>query len=107
MDAASTSGVKRPRTSRTSRLLRPHISRGTGTTFACGQRRSAWAVGMADRQPNRLVSYDADVTTPRPSGDPPTSSSGSRPAPSGSASRAHWTKNWSQSRRSRRRMREV
>ena len=37
------------------------------------------------------ASYEAEVTTPRPEGDPPTMRSRARPAPSGSRSRATWT----------------
>src|SRR6185437_820180 len=53
--------------------------------------------GIADRTPNCLVSYDAEQTTPRLSAEPPTMSSGARPAPSGSTNRATATKNASAS----------
>jgi hypothetical protein len=61
-------------------------------------------VGIADRTPNARVSYDAEQTTPRPAGDPPTMSSGARPAPSGSTRRATATKKASASTRRMRRV---
>src|SRR5688572_13331198 len=79
------------------RLLRAHSLRGTGTITASGHSLRAWAAGIPERTPNALASYEADVITPRPVGEPPTNSSGSRPTPSGSVSRATWTKNMSQS----------
>ena len=40
--------------------------------MAWGQRRKAFPVGMADRTPKARASYEAEATTPRPEGDPPT-----------------------------------
>ena len=102
MLADATTGAKRSSTARISRLFRTHSWRGTGTTVAPGQSRNARAIGMAERTPNRRASYDAEVTTPRPD-RPPTMSSGARPAPSGSASRATATKKASASARRMRR----
>ncbi len=55
-------------------------SRGTPTTVASGQSRKAWEVGIAERTPYARVSYDAEVTTPRPDGAPPTIRSGAPPS---------------------------
>jgi hypothetical protein len=41
-------------------------------------------MGIPDRTPNVRASYEAEQTTPRPSGLPPTRRWGARPAPSGS-----------------------
>ncbi len=73
------------------RLFWLHAFRATPTTMAPGQSRRAWAVGMPDRTPNFRAAYDAEVTTPRPCGEPPTSSSSALPAPSGSVNRATCT----------------
>ncbi len=52
------------------------------TTMACGQRRIASAIGIADRTPKGRTSYDAAQTTPRFEG-PPTMSG--RPRSEGSS----------------------
>ncbi|MBK6306434.1 MAG: hypothetical protein IPF47_12260 [Gemmatimonadetes bacterium] len=52
MLAPCTMGAKRCSTAEISRLLRPQAPRGTGTHIACGQSRSARAIGIADRTPN-------------------------------------------------------
>ena len=70
IDAGSTTGVNRSRTATIFRLSSEHALRDTPTTVASGQRRSARAVGIPERTPNRRQAYDADVTTPRPRGEP-------------------------------------
>src|ERR1019366_7612154 len=99
MLAPSTAGVKRSRTRRIARLASEQACRGTGTHIASGQSRSACAIDIADRTPNALVSYDAEHTTPRLPGRPPTMSSCALPAPSGSTERATATKKASASAR--------
>ena len=79
----------------------PCVARARRRLF--GHRRSAREIGIADRTPYLRVSYDAEQTTPRLSRVPPTMSKGSRPAPSGSTSRATATKNASASARRMRR----
>ena len=51
MLAGATTGAKRPSTAAISRLFSPHAPRGTGTQVACGQSRSACAIGIAERTP--------------------------------------------------------
>src|SRR6056297_500367 len=97
MDAAWTTGARSSRAVRTARLRSEQAERGTPTTIASGQRRSALPVGIAERTPYSRQGYEAEVTTPRPEEDPPTISRSARPAPSGSSRRATCTKNWSQS----------
>src|SRR5712691_5181813 len=67
--------------------------------MASGQGRSALDIGIADRSPNARVSYEAEHTTLRLPGRPPTISNGARPAPSGSTARATATKKASASAR--------
>jgi hypothetical protein len=67
--------------------------------MASGQSRSAREIGIADRTPNFLVSYEAEHTTPRLPAAPPTIRNGALPAPSGSTMRATATKNASASTR--------
>src|ERR1035437_10059540 len=99
MLAPSTTGVNRSSTRRIARLASEHACRGTGTHIAVGQSRRACAIDIADRTPNALVSYDAEHTTPRLPGRPPTMSRGAFPAPSGSTERATATKKASASAR--------
>jgi hypothetical protein len=54
--AGSNTGAKRASTAKISRLLRATTSRGTGTTMASGQRRTASAVGMPARTPKARAS---------------------------------------------------
>src|SRR5512138_1808513 len=65
MLAPSTLGAYRSSIARIWRLLSEQARRGTGTHMASGQRRSARAMGIADRTPNFRASYDAEHTTPR------------------------------------------
>src|ERR1035437_1522012 len=81
MLAPSTTGVNRSSTRRIARLASEHACRGTGTHIAVGQSRRACAIDIADRTPNARVSYDAEHTTPRLPGRPPTMSSCALPAP--------------------------
>src|SRR3954466_9784386 len=60
--------------------------------MAFGHSLSAREIGIAERTPNFRASYDAEQTTPRLSRVPPTMSSGSFPAPSGSTILATATK---------------
>ena len=92
-----TTGANRCSTAAISRLLRLQAPRGTGTQVASGQSCSARAIGMAERTPKARHSYDAEHTTPRLPGRPPTMRRGARPAPSGSTMRATATKNASAS----------
>ena len=87
----SKSGTRAAMSAKISRLIRPTIARGTGTKSACGQSRFAVAVGIPARTPNLRTAYDAEVTTPRDSALPPTTSSAARPAVSGHSLIAHWT----------------
>jgi len=97
MLAHSTTGANRSSTDAISRLFSEHAPRGTGTHIACGQSLSAREIGMAERTPNLRASYEAEQTTPRLPGAPPTIRSRARPAPSGSTSLATATKNASAS----------
>ena len=92
MLAPSTTGVNRSSTPRIARLESEHACRGTGTHIASGQSRNASAIDIAERTPNARVSYEAEHTTPRLPGRPPTMSRGAFPAPSGSTERATATK---------------
>ena len=71
-----------------SRLFCAQASHGTGTTVASGHNRTACTIGIAECTPKARASYDAEVTTPRCSGEPPTMRNLALPAPSGSARRA-------------------
>ncbi len=99
MLAPCTMGVNRTSVAAIAREVVPHALRGTGTHMASGHSRSACEMGIAERTPNARVSYEAEHTTPRDPGRPPTMSSGALPAPSGSAMRATATKNASASAR--------
>jgi hypothetical protein len=88
MLAPSTTGENLCSTARISALFLEHSFLGTGTHVAPGQSRSARAIGIADRTPYFLVSYDAEHTTPLLPAAPPTMSSLACPAPSGSTMRA-------------------
>ena len=52
--------------------MRPYSAKRVGTTSKPGQSRMARAMGMAERTPKRRAAYEAEVTTPRPEGRPPT-----------------------------------
>ena len=71
--------------------------------MAPGQSFNAREIGIAERTPCSRASYDAEHTTPRLPGAPPTISNDARPAPSGSTCRATATKNASASARRMRR----
>src|SRR5690349_14188431 len=92
MLAPSTTGVKRASTAAIAFDVALQAWRGTGTHIASGQRRSACAIGIAERTPKARVSHEAEQTTPREPGRPPTMSSVALPAPSGSVIRATETK---------------
>jgi hypothetical protein len=96
VDARASTNV-RASTAASALEVAPQACRGTGTHIASGQSRSACEIGIADRTPNTRVSYEAEQTTPRDPGRPPTIRSGDLPAPSGSVMRATATKNASAS----------
>ena len=70
--AITTRGACRSSTARTSRDASRYQSKSPLTTVASGQSRSARPVGIPLFTPNFRAPYDAEVTTPRPSGRPPT-----------------------------------
>ncbi len=59
------SGVTVLRMAKTASLASSYAVMRGGTTMAAGARRMATAMGMAERTPNRLTSYEAASTTPR------------------------------------------
>ena len=85
MLAPSTTGENFSSTARISRLFSLNTrAAGIGTHVAWGHNRKAREMGIADRTPNFLASYDAEQTTPRLSRVPPTMRNVAFPAPSGS-----------------------
>ena len=64
-ESPSTSGVKSLRIEKNSRDAASIRSQSCGRTIACGHRRSASAIGIAECTPYSRASYDAAATTPR------------------------------------------